>query len=83
MIARNANFQSRTGAQKQTRGAGRQLLLHLRSLGTPPETPPFPVPSKLAQGQIQIQRQGCIQLQKHEQSNLIESNTLIAAGLNL
>ena len=74
MIARNANFQSRTGAQKQTRGAGRQLLLHLRSLGTPPETPPFPVPSKLAQGQIQIQRQ----LQKHEQSN-----TLIAAGPNL
>ena len=81
MIARNANFQSRSGVQKQTRGAGRQLLLHLRSLGTPPETPPFPVPSKLAQGQIQIQRQGCIQLQKHKQSNY--SLEVIAAGLNL
>ena len=30
------------GSEKQTRGAGRQLLLHLTSLGTPPPTPPFP-----------------------------------------
>ena len=47
MIVRNAAFQSRTGAQKQTRGAGPQLLLHLPSLGTPTPTPPFPVPSNL------------------------------------
>ena len=63
MIVRNAAFQSRTGAQKQTRGAGPQLLLHLPSLGTPTPTPPFPVPSNMTQTQIQIQVQRQIHIQ--------------------
>ena len=63
MIVRNAAFQSRTGAQKQTRGAGPQLLLHLPSLGTPTPTPPFPVPSNMTQTQIQIQVQRQIHIE--------------------